>query len=62
MFTAAAVEPHSTQSGFLFFDVQDVKDPVTGAHVYLTGMRDAGGSELMYFDIAVIPSNSATVQ
>lgn len=59
LFTAAAVEPHSTQSGFLFFDIQDVKNPVAGSHVYLTGVRDAGGNELMYFDITVIPSNSA---
>jgi hypothetical protein len=59
MFTAAAVEPHSSQSGFLFFDVEDVKDYITGSHVYLTGIRDGNGSELMYFDITVIPSNSA---
>jgi len=59
IFTAAAVEPHSTQSGFLFFDVQNVHDYLAGAHVYLTGIRDSGGSELMYFDIAVIPSNAA---
>jgi hypothetical protein len=59
MFTAAAVEPHSTQSGFLFFDVEDVKNYVAGSHVYLTGMRDANGGELMYYDITVIPSNAA---
>jgi hypothetical protein len=59
MFTAAAVEPHSTQSGFVFFDVQGVKDYVSGSHVYLTGLRDGNGSELMYFDIPVIPSNAA---
>lgn len=58
MFTAAAVEPHSTQSGFLFFDVQNVRDYLAGAHVYLTGIRDNGGNELMYFDIAVVPSNA----
>lgn len=59
MFTAAAVEPHSTQSGFLFFDVQDVRDYAAGSHVYLTGIRDANGTELMYYDITVIPSNAA---
>ena len=58
-FTAYAVEPHSTQSGFLFFDIEDVRNPTQGAHVYLTGIRDAGGRELMYFDIPVIPSNGA---
>ena len=58
-FAAEAVEPHTTRSGFLFFDIADVKQPVAGAHLYLTGVRDAGGNELLYFDIPVIPSNSA---
>jgi len=58
-FAAEAVEPHTTRSGFLFFDVQGVTQPTAGAHVYLTGVRDAGGSELLYFDIAVTPSNAA---
>ena len=58
-FTAAAVEPHSTQSGFLFFDVQGVGQPVDGAHIYLTGVRDSNGNELMYFEIPLVPSNAA---
>jgi hypothetical protein len=44
-FAAKAVEPHSTQSGFLFFDVSDISVPLAGAHFYLTGVRDAKGSE-----------------
>ncbi len=58
-FTAAAVEPHSTQSGFLFFDVQGVSQPVDGAHIYLTGIRNSSGNELMYFEISLTPSNAA---
>jgi hypothetical protein len=58
-FAAAAVEPHTTKSGFLFFDVMNVKQPVAGSHLYLTGIRDAGGNELMYFEIPLIPSNAA---
>lgn len=58
-FAAAAVEPHSTQSGFLFFDVQGVSQPVDGAHIYLTGIRNSNGNELMYFEIALTPSNGA---
>ncbi len=58
-FAAEAVEPHTTRSGFLFFDIAGVKQPVAGAHLYLTGVRDAGGNELLYFDIPVIPSNAA---
>jgi hypothetical protein len=52
-FVAKAVEPHSTQSGFLFFDVSDMSVPLAGAHFYLTGVRDAKGNELMYFEIAL---------
>lgn len=59
-FEAQAVEPHTTKSGFVFFDVEGVKQPLDGSHVYLTGVRDAGGAELMYFEISVIPSNAAT--
>jgi len=50
-FQAKAVEPHSTQSGFLFFDVEDISTPLAGANLYLTGVRDANGHELMYFEI-----------
>ena len=50
-FAAAAVEPHTTKSGFLFFDVQGISQPIAGAHIYLMGVRDSGGSELMYFEI-----------
>ncbi len=58
-FAAEAVEPHTTRSGFLFFDIEGVKQPVAGAHIYLTGVRDAGGNELLYFDIPATPSNAA---
>ena len=50
-FGARAVEPHSTQSGFLFFDVSGISTPLAGAHFYLTGVRDSNGDELMYFEI-----------
>ncbi len=50
-FVAKAVEPHSTQAGFLFFDVSEISVPLAGAHFYLTGVRDAKGNELMYFEV-----------
>jgi len=50
-FSARAVEPHTTVSGFLFFDVSDISTPLAGANFYLTGVRDASGNELMYFEI-----------
>ncbi len=59
-FAAEAVEPHTTRSGFLFFDVENVKQPVAGAHLYLTGVLDSKGNELMYFEIPLIPANAAS--
>jgi hypothetical protein len=51
MFQAQAVEPHSSQAGFFFFDVSDISQPLAGAHLYLNDVRDNNGQELMYFDI-----------
>ena len=50
-FSAKAVEPHSTQSGFIFFDVAGISSPLEGARFYLTGLRDAKGGDLLYFEI-----------
>jgi hypothetical protein len=59
-FIAEAVEPHTTKSGFLFFDIEDLKNPLpAGGHIYLTGIRDASGNELMYFEIPVSGANAA---
>ncbi len=52
-FAAKAVEPHGTQSGFLFFDVSGITTPLAGANFYLTGVRDAKGNELMYFEVSL---------
>jgi hypothetical protein len=52
-FAAKAVEPHTTQSGFLFFDVEGISTPLAGAHIYVTGVNDPQGNELMYFEIAM---------
>jgi hypothetical protein len=50
-FAAKAVEPHSSVRGFLFFDIQDIRNPLPGATFYLMGVEDAKGNELMYFEI-----------
>jgi hypothetical protein len=50
-FAAKAVEPRSTQSGFLFFDVGGINSPLRGANIDVTGVANAKGSELMYFEI-----------
>ena len=52
-FAARAVEPHSTQSGFLFFDVGGISSPLPGATIDISGVADAKGNELLYFEIAV---------
>jgi hypothetical protein len=52
-FAAKAVEPHGTQSGFLFFDVGGIAPPLPGANIDITGITDAKGNELMYFEIPV---------
>jgi hypothetical protein len=50
-FEARAVEPHGTQSGFLFFDVGGISSPLAGANMDITGVVDAKGNEMMYFEI-----------
>jgi hypothetical protein len=50
-FAAKAVEPHTTQSGFFFFDVEDIPAPLAGARIFVSGVNDAKGTELMYFEI-----------
>jgi hypothetical protein len=50
-FEARAVEPHSTQAGFLFFDVSDLSGGLRGARFYLTGVRNSQGGEVVYFEI-----------
>jgi hypothetical protein len=52
-FEARAVEPHTTQSGFLFFDVGGITAPLAGANIDITGVSDAKGNELLYFEIPV---------
>jgi hypothetical protein len=50
-FKAKAVEPRSSQAGFLFFDVSDVSNPLKGSRFYLTGAHDSSGNALMYFEV-----------
>jgi hypothetical protein len=50
-FRAKAVEPRSSQIGFLFFDVSDISSPLAGARFYLTGVRNSSGNDLMYFEV-----------
>jgi hypothetical protein len=53
LFRARAVEPHSSQAGFMFFDTSDLSNPLMGANFYLTGVRDSSGHDLMYFEVSL---------
>ncbi len=48
---ALVVEPHSTQAGFLFYDVSQLSHPLRGAKLHLHALRNADGGELFYFEI-----------
>lgn len=50
-FEARAVEPHASQSGFLFFDIGGISEPLSGASMEITGVSDAKGKELLFFEI-----------
>lgn len=54
MFTPFPVTPHSSQNGFVFFDVAGITDPEAGAHVQISGIK-SGSQELFYFDIPLQP-------
>jgi hypothetical protein len=50
-FAARAVEPHTTQSGFMFFDIGGINSPLRGSNIDVTGVTDGKGNELMFFEI-----------
>ncbi len=52
-FMARAVEPKSPQAGFFFFDISGISQPLAGAHLYVSGLKDSNGKELMFFDISL---------
>jgi hypothetical protein len=52
-FEARAVEPHGTQSGFLFFDVAGISSPLEGANMDVTGVADGRGNEFMFYEISM---------
>jgi hypothetical protein len=52
-FAARAVEPHSTQSGFLYFDIADLNSPLRNAIIDVSGVDDSRGNELLFFEISM---------
>jgi hypothetical protein len=51
MFSAKAVAPHESQAGFMFFDTSGISQPLAGARMYISGLSNNDGQELMYFEI-----------
>ena len=50
-YRAIAVEPHTTRAGFLFYDLQDLENPLQGAHLELRRIQSSDGRELFAFEI-----------
>ena len=50
-YQALVVEPHTTRAGFLFYVVPGLADPLQGADMSVTKVRNADGEELFYFQI-----------
>lgn len=50
-YESLVVEPHTTRSGFLFYDVSQLNNPLKGSKLHLHLLRDADGNELFYFEI-----------
>lgn len=50
-FRARAVDAHSSEGGFFFFDVSGIRNPLQGGTLYVTGVRDGSGQDLMYFEV-----------
>ena len=50
-YQALVVEPHTTRAGFLFYVVPGSGDPLKGADMSVTRVRNADGEELFFFQI-----------
>jgi hypothetical protein len=50
-YRAVAVEPHTTRAGFLFYNLQDVANPLQGAHLELRRIQSSDSRELFAFEI-----------
>jgi hypothetical protein len=51
-YAALVVEPHTTRTGFLFYDIQGLGNtPLHGAKLTLRQLQNADGKDLFYFEI-----------
>lgn len=49
-FATLTIEPHSTQSGYLFFDVTGMQNEMVGAKLLVRGITAADGEPLFFFE------------
>ena len=55
-FKAPVIAPHSTVSGFFYYATGTQPDPIPGAAIYLSGIRNLKtGQDLFYFEIPLDP-------
>jgi hypothetical protein len=50
-YRAVAVEPHTTRAGFLFYNLEDLANPLSGAHLELRRIQSSDSRELFAFEI-----------
>ncbi|MGH9598935.1 MAG: hypothetical protein ACRD27_03675 [Terracidiphilus sp.] len=50
-YQALVVEPHTTHAGFLFYDVDGLENPLSGAHLYIREIQNADGKDLFSFEV-----------
>jgi hypothetical protein len=50
-FMANIVDARSSQSGFFFFDFEGIENPLAGARLVVTGIKNNDDKELFYFEI-----------
>ena len=55
-FKAPVIAPHTSASGFFYYDTGTQSDPIPGANIYISGIRNLNtGKELFYFEIPLAP-------
>jgi hypothetical protein len=49
-FATLTIDPHSTQSGYLFFDISGMQNELVGAKLLVRGITAEDGSQLFFFE------------
>ena len=55
-FRAPIIPPRSSAHGFFYYEMGTISDPIPGANIYISGIRDLNtGRDLFYFEIPLTP-------